>query len=209
MPPEEFDSTELLHVHVRYEIDMLSGTYQRLKKPIEDHVVGNSLIESFCLHARSLLDFFNNEQGLHASEFTSEKFSALNPEALGIPNSVCRKLNTQIAHLTKKRVADAKEKIGPEHREQLFQGLTKAIHSFEEHLLPPHRERWLANRAVLFGAKGASATNEILMVSTGVEHPPSTMSTSPTFAVNSVTLSRHLVQPPTDAKADPKKTDSD
>ena len=61
---------ELLHIHVRYELDMLFGTFEQLRNPVPNAIVGNALIESFGLHARALFDFFDNTQGLHAREFT-------------------------------------------------------------------------------------------------------------------------------------------
>jgi hypothetical protein len=45
------DLDELLHIHVRYELDMLFGTFEQLRNPVPSAIVGNALIESFCMHA--------------------------------------------------------------------------------------------------------------------------------------------------------------
>ena len=72
MPTIDLD--ELLHVHVRYELDMLFATFEQLRTPVPNVVVGNALIESFCMHARALIDFFDNTQGLQAREFTDTAY---------------------------------------------------------------------------------------------------------------------------------------
>jgi hypothetical protein len=44
--------------HLDYEIWMLEQTYTRLR---DDEVIKNAIIESFCVHARNLLEFFWKE----------------------------------------------------------------------------------------------------------------------------------------------------
>jgi len=52
---------DIFHEHLPYEIDMLRSTYHRLANlPNIDTDIRNALIESFCVHARALLDFFSN-----------------------------------------------------------------------------------------------------------------------------------------------------
>ena len=51
---------EIYNEHLPYEIDMLRSTYIHLTaNPPPVGVVKDALIESFCVHARSLLDFFS------------------------------------------------------------------------------------------------------------------------------------------------------
>ena len=58
---------DLIRSHIPYEFKMLVGTFGRLNAPAHaDNVLNNALIESFCLHARALVDFFKNEQSVHA-----------------------------------------------------------------------------------------------------------------------------------------------
>lgn len=45
--------------HLRYEVQMLGETFRRLEAPeFVDQTTINSLIESFCIHARNLNEFF-------------------------------------------------------------------------------------------------------------------------------------------------------
>lgn len=57
------DTTKLdffLTVSLPYELWMLDETFKRLNEPLTDQVIANALIESFCIHARQLIDFFEN-----------------------------------------------------------------------------------------------------------------------------------------------------
>ena len=183
---------ELLHVHVRYELDMLFGTFHQLASPVANAVVGNALIESFCLHARQLLDFFGNTQGLHASEFTDSGYIPLANDALGIAGATTKKLNTQIAHLTKERVSDGSEKIGPEDRVRLRAAVEKALRHFEGHLRSPFRERW-GTYSVPSVTKTTrpSATNAVMTSSTG----DSAISTSSLVMINSIAVNPTVAGP--------------
>ena len=166
---------ELLHVHVRYELDMLFGTFHQLASPVANAVVGNALIESFCLHARQLLDFFGNAQGLHATEFTDSGYTPLANDVLGIGSATTKKLNTQIAHLTKERVSDGSEKIGPEDRARLRAAVETALRHFEGHLRSPFRGRWGTYSVPSVTTAGQlTATNAVMTLSTGAR----TISTS-------------------------------
>lgn len=183
MSTAEFEA--LLHVHVRYELDMLFGTLHQLANPVANAVVGNALIESFCLHARQLLDFFGNTQGLHASEFTHSGYTPLANDALGISSATTKKLNTQIAHLTKERVSDAAEKIGPEDRVRLHAGLERALRHFERHLRSPFRERWGAYSVPLVPTTAQpSATNAVMTLAAGIP----AISTPSLMMINSIAV---------------------
>jgi hypothetical protein len=110
---------EIKNRHLPYEIDMLRGTFKQLKE-IDDNggvpetasigqkVVRNALIEAFCVHARSLIDFLTNRSDpkagddATAAEFAPNFASNLdvNVEPL---KSIRTKLNKESFHLTKKR----------------------------------------------------------------------------------------------------------
>lgn len=177
---------ELLNIHVRYELDMLFGLYEQLQRPASNAVCGNALIESFCLHARQLIDFFDNQQGLHAEQFTSSGYEPLPHQTLGITPTVKRKLNTQIAHLTEQRTDDSDAKIGPRDRTQLRDGLQKALRHFEAHLKSPFREAWGTYSIPVARDTGQpSATNAVTFASTG-------QSTSSTIMANSISVNRAI-----------------
>ena len=52
---------EFVREHLPYEIDMLRSTYLTLYQGGVDWAIRNALIESFCIHARNLLEFFSKK----------------------------------------------------------------------------------------------------------------------------------------------------
>jgi hypothetical protein len=49
---------QIITEHLPYEIDMLRYAYNRLQTPLQGQAEINVFIECFCVHARTLLDFF-------------------------------------------------------------------------------------------------------------------------------------------------------
>lgn len=122
---------EILEEHLFYEIWMLLHTDEALRTP-HSTVTQNALIESFCIHARQLLDFFENRQGVHAKDFTTDgTYVAAHLDGL---KSQRRKLNTQIAHLTAQRTKDPNHKILEADRILLRDALLREAHHFESRL---------------------------------------------------------------------------
>jgi hypothetical protein len=124
------DRKKYFEEHLWYEIWMLGETYKLLnlsKVPISE-VVGNALIESFCVHARVLIEFFEKSQG--ADYYTtvpyvrSKKYKKLN-----------RQINNQISHVIGEGRSDrASEKIGPDERKELIDLLGADIAIFKKTL---------------------------------------------------------------------------
>jgi len=124
---------EILTHHLHYEIGMLGATYTALSTGFFGTLINNALIESFCIHARALIEFFENKQGGGASRFTGGTYSAAH---LGSLDGIKKKLNTQIAHLTDLRTTDPDEKIGSSDRETLFKALLAEAGNFADQLAP-------------------------------------------------------------------------
>ena len=111
---------EIIGNHLPYEIDMLRRTYKELQaranKPAqsqEERTVHNALVEAFCIHARSLLDFFADKRkkptDAIASDFATGFVTALDVAKEPL-KSIHVKLNKQIFHLTKDRtITEAKK----------------------------------------------------------------------------------------------------
>ena len=121
MPQEGLDGSVtslILADALPYELMMLEQTFVRLSFPQADGCITNALIESFCVHARQLIDFFENKKGVRADQFTNGTYKAAH--LASVPRSVRKKLNRQIVHVTQKRTADRSEKIGPEERAHLL-----------------------------------------------------------------------------------------
>jgi hypothetical protein len=117
---------------------MLGETYKLLDLPtvaIANEVIRNALIESFCTHARALIEFFNKRRG--ADYYTavpyvrSKKYDTLK-----------RQINNQISHvLDEGRSDEILEKIGPNERKELIDLLGPDVANFKQNLKPPH-DQW-------------------------------------------------------------------
>lgn len=123
---------EILGEHLPYELWMLRQTYEKLRSPPADKVLRNALIESFCIHARLLLEFFENKQGKHAKDYTGGSYQATH--LANLTRLERDKLNTQIAHMTGQRTVDTFKKIGPALRKKLITALEGEGMEFENQL---------------------------------------------------------------------------
>jgi hypothetical protein len=118
-----------------YEVWMLTETYRRLatqRLEDQDRVLANAMIESFCIHARILIDFFYGRGGVKAKEVTLKTYHPF--QSGKISKALTEKLNTQIAHLTLKRTSVGSEKIGPADRTELFDAIMAELQIFKKHL---------------------------------------------------------------------------
>jgi hypothetical protein len=128
----------IIGYHFVYEVEMLKSTFALLQNGADSQVIANALIESFCLHARILVDFFKGHGGAAAAEFADgyEPFKGGNIRA-----ELITKLNTQIAHLTYQRTAVDAQKIETSDRAELFSALTREIEFFCTRVKPEFRPR--------------------------------------------------------------------
>jgi hypothetical protein len=87
---------EFLERHYGYELTMLMKTHDSIGTTENTPVIKNALIESFCLHARALLEFFTKgESG--AGKYAKGSYK---PHPKGSrPDELKKLLNTQIAHV--------------------------------------------------------------------------------------------------------------
>ena len=143
-----------------YELDMLEETFLLLQNP-QPRGVGNALIEFLCLHARQLIDFFENGQGVHAEQLTAAG-TYIPQDTPAISNALRTKLNTQIAHLTAKRTSVEADKIGEQDRELLLRQLVSESQRFANQLSTGDRAIFEAKykpRIIFVGSGGPSATS--------------------------------------------------
>lgn len=124
----------LLRTTVTYELCMLDGTFSRLQAGETDEVRRNALIEAFCLHARQLLEFFGNKQGLRAEVFTGGTYAEVHTS--NIDMRMRARLNHQISHLSKMREVDRDRIRGPDLVELHAAIFAEAKH-FQSKLVPP------------------------------------------------------------------------
>ncbi len=102
-------------------------------------VIRNALVESFCIHARNLIDFFNSKQGLDPRDFAPNYMPTVVNQ---IDSKLARKLHTQIAHLTYKRTDDPNNKIGAAQRDEFLSRLLYEIDDFSRRLRPEWQALW-------------------------------------------------------------------
>ena len=145
--------SELLHHHLKYEMDMLNATYSRIGK-VSDPVIANAVIESFGLHARALMEFFEKKRG--ARFYAGDSYKPFDGSGKSRREILVKKLNNQIAHLLDGRTAKLAEKIGPDDQRDLHALITAEYAKFMGCLKP----EYAMPEKISVSAVAPSATNE-------------------------------------------------
>jgi hypothetical protein len=139
---------QLMREHVPYEIAMLRATLDALSAVEWPPLFRNILIESFAIHARVLIDFFNGKGGSDAKHFVNATYV---PFAAGkVPDRLTRKLNQQVAHITERRVSGATDKLNGEDMIELRVLLDAEIAEFLRRMTPHYRALWDAGRQLAY-----------------------------------------------------------
>jgi hypothetical protein len=135
---------EHLGKHLDYEIRMLCETRKALRgEPISKQVIAFALMESFCIHARNLNEFFlegTREDTLKASAFATSDYRV--PENPDDRQALFEKIHKQVAHLTTDQTSVAAEKIGPKDREEMYGWVHACLEHFAKHIRPDLRPAW-------------------------------------------------------------------
>lgn len=138
----QVDRIEYCKDHLPYEMLMLYFTHDSLQRPV--HVLAaNSFIESFCVHARNLLDFFYNVKYADQSRLrltavhfvTSESLFAKKRKFGKEIGPLYKKLHEQIFHMGQ-RSSQIQGKISPAERQKLFCFIENAWTSFYPEMIP-------------------------------------------------------------------------
>ncbi len=125
---------ELLHHHVKYEFDMLNGTFEQIGCGVANWTVANALIEAFCVHARALFEFFEKSRG--ARKYTDTAYIPFNGGDKARRTILTRKLNNQVSHVLDGRTANPAQKIGRVDQIEMHALLNAEFAKFNAHLLP-------------------------------------------------------------------------
>jgi hypothetical protein len=131
---------EFFSQHLPYEIDMLRATYElaRAPKPAAEH---DALAESFLMHARNLIEFFQDRP---SCDFDPRMFTVgsyqLNKDF--VAEQVLPRINRQISHLTVKRPSHDAEKLGPRDWALILRALEDEIARFTKALTRDYAEKW-------------------------------------------------------------------
>ena len=162
-------ASELLGHHFKYEIDMLVGTLLAMGRST-DIVLENALKESFCLHARALLEFFDKSRGSRKyAKAGYEPFEKIENKEVA---SLQRLLNNQIAHLLDGRTAEDLRKISDKERLRIIDILREEIANFKAALLAEFSSLQIPDIPLMVHVGGpAGPTNAIGVIKTGQTGP--------------------------------------
>jgi hypothetical protein len=132
---------EVIERHLPYEIGMLVFTAELLETmqpgnlPDNENAVRNALIESFCIHARNLIDFLaGKRKGVRAKAVTNNYKAFVNGE---IDKALTQKIEDQIVTLG--RTSDPSEKINWRVRNILLRAIATELIAFRARLKPQYR----------------------------------------------------------------------
>ena len=107
--------------HLKYEIEMLDETYSKLSKAINDSVIVNALVESFCIHARLLHEFLVKKK---AAGYAVDYWPS-NDDTITV---LIETVNEQIAHPQfDKRHVEPSKMMNGEKRLALYEFLAKEV----------------------------------------------------------------------------------
>jgi hypothetical protein len=114
--------TDIISEYLPYEIDMLRLTYKELEarraqveqESVLQQTLRLALIESFCVHARSLINFFYDKRvkptDTIATDFANGFKTGLDVQTEPL-KSIIHGFNKQIFHLTRDRTVEQAEKF--------------------------------------------------------------------------------------------------
>ena len=135
---------ELIGEHLSYEIKMLHETRKALRgEPVSSQVIANALMESFCLHARNLNEFFLEvirPDTLKASDFATSDYRR--PENHEDRRALFQKINKQVHHMTTERTSVPEDKIGPADREEMYSWVHAFLRHFAKYIRPELHRVW-------------------------------------------------------------------
>jgi hypothetical protein len=126
----KFAPTDLQH-HLGHEVEMLRETYKLVNEindllkatPDQRRVLRNAMIETFCIHARGLEEFFRKDCSGSAKSYASKYDPAK------IDKKLKDKLNMQLAHLIHGRAAG--EEVNNTDRYDLLKFIEEELAKFQ------------------------------------------------------------------------------
>jgi hypothetical protein len=134
---------EFLQKHLPYEIEMMRDAIHALATRDKlSWFEKNAFIETFCLHARNLIEFFERRGDYGPHSFTDAAKFNLNSGVLSV--RTLRRINQQISHLNKRRTDDARQKINGDRLNEMHRAIEAEIERFVQHLKPEWQGMWKA-----------------------------------------------------------------
>jgi hypothetical protein len=141
------EKVDILEEHLPYEIMMLRYAFDQLQT-LERGLLANAFIETYCLHARNLIDFFWADASPKGRTPTANHFTTRDYLKVRGPDvrrgDLYAELNHQIAHLSYNRTRNHREKIDGRDRAILLQAIEAAVSEFGQHLRDEYKQYWRA-----------------------------------------------------------------
>ncbi|WP_299817001.1 hypothetical protein [uncultured Roseibium sp.] len=131
--PDDKILEEFLRRFLKYEVDMLRATHILILNSPDSQIVINVLIESFCIHARNIIEFLKNHGACDVDPrwFTGENYKV---DRNFLKKSLGDRVNAQIAHLSHNRTTDSKKKIDAKDRKELSDAVELQLSRFYNNL---------------------------------------------------------------------------
>ena len=129
MSNSERNLQEFLGDHLPYEINMLRSTFTCLSLGVFTGALQNALIESYAIHARNLLEFFCRD----SNAWPVTELCDVSYTPMARPQSLFRKISSQIAHLTGNRTTDQSKKLNATDP-YVLEAIENEIERFSRHL---------------------------------------------------------------------------
>jgi hypothetical protein len=150
MPTTPQQMIDMLDEHLPYEISMMMAMHDQAQGPL-DQLTGNVVIESFCIHARNLFEFFiktsnggEKNNYAFARAFVPKFVEFKDPNAKSAEERLFRKICAQISHLSFNRVkGNDPNKLRTDHEVPEVKRLSGAeIAEFVRQIPPDHKKHW-------------------------------------------------------------------
>jgi hypothetical protein len=129
--------------HLPYEIKMMRELYAELPTGKYTRLIHNSNVQSFCIHARNLIEFFKNKPPCDFDPrlFTDKTYQ---PNGNFIDSKLEAKINQQVTHLTADRTTNADDQLGQPQWKKIIETIEKEIGRFEKALTPTFKHKFYA-----------------------------------------------------------------
>src|SRR5262245_56157113 len=125
---------------LEYEVLMMRETHRLLRAGGQTQVLVNALVESFCNHARNLIEFFKDHRDCDFDPRWFTNGYALQKQFVG--NAVLSRIAKQIAHISKLRMDERHNKIGAKEQDKIKADIERELDRFCRHLKPPYDRKW-------------------------------------------------------------------
>jgi hypothetical protein len=120
---------------------MMRETHGLLRGEAHLNPIRNALIESFCVHARNLVEFFKNDDGCDFDPrwFTVDGYQ-LNKRFVG--DSLLSRIARQIAHISRDRITLVHDKIDGDEQDRVKEAVEGELARLQQSLREEYRSKW-------------------------------------------------------------------